>query len=161
MKKNISNDLTLFFTLRYPYKSVKTSKKKNLIYIGIGGNVGDTKRIFNKLFEVLKGDARFDILQTAPILKNPPFGFLEQNDFYNSVIVLKSDLSAMQSLREFQRLEKRFKRIRSFKDAPRTLDIDILFLNSQKINLEKLIVPHPKFYERISVLLPLQFVLSV
>ena len=117
MKKILTknNDLTLFFDNLYPYRSNRTSSKKNIVTIGIGGNISDVKKRFKKLFLMLKSDSRFFIQTTSPILKNPPFGFLEQNDFYNGIIVLKTDLSPYQSLRAFQRYENRFKRKRSFK----------------------------------------------
>lgn len=161
MKKVISQDLSLYTTGRYPFVNKNFSKLKNQVVIGIGGNVGNTKTIFDKLFLHLSQNSHFQIQRTSPILQNPPFGFLEQNDFLNGIIVLKTNLDAHSCLKIFQRYEKRFKRKRSFKDAPRTLDIDIIFFNDQRINSENLIVPHPHYQERISVLLPLQFVLSV
>lgn len=161
MKKKLSDSLNLFFTNRFPLKNTRLSAQKNYIVIGIGGNVGKTQRIFNKLLLQFLQNQQFDIIQTSPLLKNPPFGFLDQNYFLNGIVVLKSNISAKQSLKIFQRLEKRYKRRRSFKDAPRTLDIDIIFYNKEKINSKKLIVPHPHYHERESVLIPLSFVLSV
>lgn len=160
MKKKIINSLELFFTDRFPVKNTTVSTKRNYIVIGIGGNVGNTKRIFHKLLLHFLHNKQFDIIQTSPLLKNPPFGFLDQDDFLNGIIVLKSNISAYQSLKIFQRLEKRYKRQRSFKDAPRTLDIDIIFYNKEKINSKTLIVPHPHYNKRDSVLIPLEFVLS-
>ena len=163
MRKHITqkNDLTLFFNNFYPYKAKSVSSKKNFAVIGIGGNVGNTKRIFLKLFKMLQSDSRFFINSTSPLLENPPFGFLEQKDFLNGVIVLQTDLAPKRLLKEMQRYENRFKRIRSFKDAPRTLDIDIIFYNKIKLESEKLIIPHPNYSERDSVMIPLEFVLSV
>jgi len=63
---------------------------------------------------------------------------LKQNDFYNAVMVLKTDLSPFELLRTLQYYEYRFKRIRSFKDAPRTLDLDIIFFNRLKLNKKDL-----------------------
>ena len=163
MKKHITqkNDLTLFFNNFYPYKAKAKSKKKNFAIIGIGGNMGDTKRIFLKLFKMLQSDSRFFINSTSPLLKNPPFGFLDQKDFLNGVIVLQTNLAPKALLLEMQRYENRFKRVRSFKDAPRTLDIDIIFYNKIKLKSEKLVIPHPNYIERDSVMIPLEFVLSV
>ena len=162
-KKHLTqnNNLTLFFNNLYPYKANKKSIKKNFVVVGIGGNVGDTKKIFLKLFKMLQADSRFFINSTSPLLQNPPFGFLEQKDFLNGIIVLQTDLSPSALLLEMQRYEKRFKRVRSFKDAPRTLDIDIIFFNQLKLKSEKLIIPHPNYQERESVMIPLEFVLSV
>jgi 2-amino-4-hydroxy-6-hydroxymethyldihydropteridine diphosphokinase len=157
LKQKISTDLTLYYSTHFPSISVKNSFKGNCVTIGIGGNIGDTKKIFNKLFLMLKQDSRFIIEKTSPVLKNPPFGYLEQNYFFNAVMVLRTNLSPFESLRAFQRYENRFKRKRSFKDAPRTLDIDIIFFNKQKIDRKDLKVPHIGYKERQSVLIPLKF----
>ncbi len=158
MKKTLTSDLTLYYRNTFPYRYKKQNSKRNKVTIGIGGNIGKTIKIFQKLFLMLQQDSRFIIEKTTPILQNPPFGYLEQNDFLNALIVLKTDLSAFECLRAFQRYENRFKRKRSFKDAPRTLDIDIIFFNKQKINKKNLIVPHIGYKKRQSVLIPLKFI---
>jgi len=160
MKKILSKTLTLYFNNRFPYRNIyiKKSLKKNLVTIGIGGNIGNIPQLFNKLQLMLKNDSRFTVIKTSPLLKNPPFGYIEQKYFINAVIVLKTNLSALNSLRAFQRYENRFKRVRSFKDAPRTLDIDIIFFNNDKINTKNLKVPHHGYKQRDSVLIPLQYI---
>lgn len=160
MKKTISSSLTLFFRSRYPLKTFKKVDSKNYVVIGIGGNIGNTKRTFDKLFLKLLHNSHFKIIQTSPILQNPPFGYLNQNDFYNAIIVLQTELSSSMALHYFLYYEKCFKRKRSFQDAPRTLDIDIIFFKNRKIDTKNLQVPHPKYKNRQSVLIPLQFVLS-
>ena len=155
MKKNLTPDLTLFYTSNYPKKFNSTSNKKYSVTIGIGGNIGNTKKIFDKLILCLKKDSRFTLLMTSPLLKNPPFGFLEQSDFLNGIIALKTNLAPNEFLKNMQRLEKRFGRKRSFQDAPRTLDIDIIFFNNKKINTKDLIVPHKDWANRESVIIPL------
>jgi len=161
LKKQIKSDLTLYFNNIFPYKSKYNSKKRNSVTIGIGGNIGDTSKVFKKLFLMLQNDSRFALLETSPLLQNPPFGYLEQKDFLNGIIVLKTDLSPFECLKVFQKYEKRFKRKRSFQDAPRTLDIDIIFFNKLKIDTKELKIPHIGYKNRQSVLIPLGFVLSV
>ena len=155
MKKKLIQNLTLFYTSNYPKKFNSTSNKKYSVTIGIGGNIGNTKKIFDKLILCLKKDSRFILLMTSPLLKNPPFGFLEQSDFLNGIIALKTNLAPNEFLKNMQRLEKRFGRKRSFQDAPRTLDIDIIFFNNKKINTKDLIVPHKDWANRESVIIPL------
>ncbi len=155
MKKKLIQNLTLFYTSNYPKKFNSTSNKKYSVTIGIGGNIGNTKRIFDKLILCLKKDSRFILLMTSPLLQNPPFGFLEQSDFLNGIIALKTNLAPNEFLKNMQRLEKRFGRKRSFQDAPRTLDIDIIFFNNKKINTKDLIVPHKDWANRESVIIPL------
>ena len=155
MKKKLTQNLTLFYTSNYPKKFNSTSNKKYSVTIGIGGNIGNTKKIFDKLILCLKKDSRFTLLMTSPLLQNPPFGFLEQSDFLNGIIALKTNLAPNEFLKNMQRLEKRFGRKRSFQDAHRTLDIDIIFFNNKKINTKDLIVPHKDWANRESVIIPL------
>lgn len=157
MKKKIDEKHIFYFFNNYPFKSSFYSSKKNFVTVGVGGNTGKVIKTFNKLFLALKSDCRFDILSTSPILQNPPFGYLEQNDFLNAVIVLKTNLSPFESLRQFQRYEKRFKRKRTFQDAPRTLDIDIIFFNDLKIDKKDLTIPHKGYKNRPSVQMPLKY----
>jgi 2-amino-4-hydroxy-6-hydroxymethyldihydropteridine diphosphokinase len=89
------------------------------------------------------------------ILKNPPFGFVDQDDFFNSIIVLKVNMQPHVFLAYLMRLEKRFARKRSFANAPRTLDLDILFFDNRTITTSKLTVPHPSWSKRESVVIPL------
>jgi 2-amino-4-hydroxy-6-hydroxymethyldihydropteridine diphosphokinase len=156
MKKKLNKDLTLFITSNYPYRTKFTSNKKYEVTIGIGGNVGNTKQTFDKLFLCLLKDSRFDVLITSPLLLNPPFGFLDQNYFLNGIITLKTNLGVNEFFKSMQRLETKFKRTRSFKDAPRTLDIDIIFFANKKINTKKLTIPHKNWSQRESVVIPLQ-----
>ena len=158
MKKIISSELILYFSNCFPYKNNYNSTKKNIVTVGIGGNIGNVPQLFKKLFLMLKNDSRFTVLKTSPLLKNPPFGYIDQNDFINAIIVIKTNLSAQQSLKAFQRYENRFKRVRSFQDAPRTLDIDIIFFNDDKIDTKDLKVPHIGYKDRQSVQIPLQFI---
>lgn len=156
MKKKLSEDLTLFYTPNYPKTFNTTTNKKYIVTIGIGGNIGDTKKLFDKLILSLKNNTKFDLLMTSPLLLNPPFGFLEQKPFLNGIIRLSTNLSVNDFFKITQRLEKRFGRKRSFQDAPRTLDIDIIFFDNKKINTKKLIIPHKDWANRESVIIPLK-----
>ena len=156
MKKKLSPTLTLFYSSNFPKKFNLISKKKYNVTIGIGGNIGNTKNLFDKLILCLKKDARFTLLMNSPLLKNPPFGFLEQSDFLNGIIRLKTNLCANAFLKAMQRYENKFGRKRSFQDAPRTLDIDIIFFDDKKINTENLIIPHKNWASRESVIIPLK-----
>ena len=157
MKKVLDEELVLYFSSNYPFVSGIKSTKTNKVTLGIGGNIGNVKKRFDKLFLSLKCDNRFDIIQTSPLLRNPPFGYLEQDDFLNGLIVVKTNLGAIEVLNAMQRYENRFGRKRSFKDAPRTLDIDMIFYNDLEINSKRLTIPHPYWMERESVTIPLEY----
>ncbi len=154
MKKVLTNDLTLYFTSEFPKKfSTKVSRHRALL--GIGGNVGNVPRRFKKLLQTLKNNPRIRVIQSTPILKNPPFGYVEQSDFFNSLLVIDTSLSPKALLYTLLYLEKRFKRKRTFKNAPRTLDIDIIFYDDIVMQSKDLTIPHPHWFERESVLIPL------
>jgi 2-amino-4-hydroxy-6-hydroxymethyldihydropteridine diphosphokinase len=125
--------------------------------LSIGGNIGNIRRRFNKLFLKFKQDNKFVILQTTPLLENPPFGYIKQDDFINGLIVVKTNLSPMRLLNTIWQYEKRFKRARSFKNAPRTLDIDIVFYDTIKINSTKLTIPHKNWQNRQSITILMEY----
>ncbi|MBU0631118.1 2-amino-4-hydroxy-6-hydroxymethyldihydropteridine diphosphokinase [bacterium] len=154
-KRVLSDKLTLIYTTRFPSVKKRSSFHRYEVTIGIGGNMGDVLRRFNHLFFKLQKDKRVEVLQTAPILKNPPFGYLDQDDFLNSVIVLTTSMQPKRFLEFLMRLEKRFSRKRSFSNAPRTLDLDILFFDNRVIDTKSLKVPHPEWMKRESVIIPL------
>jgi len=157
MSRKLAKDSTLFCTKLYPYQRVKQSDKGYQAILGIGGNIGDVRRRFNHLFIYLKKSPYITIIETAPILKNPPFGYLEQEYFYNSLIYVKTCLKPKALLRYILHVEKKFSRRRSFQDAPRTLDIDMIFYEDLYMSSKELTIPHPSWQERNSVLIPMSY----
>ncbi|MCF6172549.1 MAG: 2-amino-4-hydroxy-6-hydroxymethyldihydropteridine diphosphokinase [Campylobacteraceae bacterium] len=159
MRKTVLNkDLTLYFEKFFPIKNQKKSSFKHICIIGIGGNIGNVKKRFYLVFLKFMKDKRFHILQTSPILQNPPFGYLEQKDFLNAVLVMQTSLSPKELLKNLLHIEKQFKRERSFKNAPRSLDLDIIFYDDLTIKTKNLSVPHPNWHKRNSVIIPLSFI---
>ena len=158
MKKVLNKNLTLYFDSNYPYKALKKSKKTHIATLGIGGNIGNTRRRFQKLFIYLSHSGVVDIIQTSPILKNPPFGYTDQKDFYNAVMIIKTNLNPINLLKFVLRVEQFFKRDRHFENSPRTLDIDIIFFDKISVNRKDLIIPHPHYQDRESVLIPLSYI---
>ena len=128
---------------------------KNSVILGLGGNIGDVKKRFNGLYFKLSRDSRFHIVENSALLINEALGFKEQADFTNAVMLVQTSLAARQILKITANLEKRFGRVRSFKNAPRTLDIDILYFSGRSRNDARLTLPHPGAQSRASVILPL------
>ncbi|HIC77780.1 MAG TPA: 2-amino-4-hydroxy-6-hydroxymethyldihydropteridine diphosphokinase [Sulfurovum sp.] len=157
MIKKLNKNNTLIMQKNYPYLSKSKSKKSYQATFGIGGNLGDVPRRFNHLFYTLKRSPFIEIVETSPILKNPPFGYLEQDDFHNALIIVKTCLRPKALLRYILAIEKRFGRKRSFQDAPRTLDIDMIFYEDIEMNSKVLTLPHPSWDKRDSVLIPLSY----
>lgn len=125
------------------------------VWIGIGGNVGDVYRRFGRLRIFLQRSPDLRLLESSPILVNPPFGYLDQPDFLNAVLRVATALPPRVLLRRLLRIERRFGRRRSFPNAPRTLDLDILFYGERRLGRNDLTIPHPHWRERESVTIPL------
>ncbi|MGB5505316.1 MAG: 2-amino-4-hydroxy-6-hydroxymethyldihydropteridine diphosphokinase [Sulfurovum sp.] len=153
IRKRIDAKNTLIKTKTYPHRFA--SKNGHEVLLGIGGNIGDVVRRFDHLLYYLKRSALVRVVETAPILKNPPFGYIDQGYFCNSLIRIETFLSPKALLRYILRVEKIFGRKRLFKDGPRTLDIDIIFYENVTIETKNLTLPHPGWRERASVLIPL------
>ncbi len=135
-------------------------KKKNRSFnyeavVGIGGNEGDVRKRFRNLYMYMQRNSLLSISETSPILRNPPFGYLDQDDFYNAVMIIRTSLGPKAFLKLLLHIEKIFGRKRSFKNAPRTLDLDLIFYEDIKIKSKFLSVPHPSWSQRESVVLPL------
>jgi 2-amino-4-hydroxy-6-hydroxymethyldihydropteridine diphosphokinase len=155
VKRKINDKLSTFTGLRFPYKKSSKNSHRYQVTVGIGGNIGDVKRRFEHLFFEFKKDKRVELLKTSLILKNPPFGFTKQDDFFNSIVILKTSMQPYAFLNYLMRLEKKFGRKRSFANAPRTLDLDIIFFDNKVIKSKKLTIPHESWSKRDSVVIPL------
>jgi len=159
-KQRLSKNLKLYKVKNYPFLKRKRSHRKHTVVVGVGGNIGNMIKRFQKLYIYLEKSNSFDIVETAPVLENPPFGFLNQPHFFNTVMILKTNLNPHQTLKALLRIEKKFKRKRLFKDSPRTLDLDIIFFDKISYFKKDLIIPHKGYHERESVLIPLSFIRS-
>lgn len=147
---------TIYVNRYFPTQSRKRSGFRYRIVLGVGGNVGDVARRFNRLWIYLKRQSLLYPVRSGVVLKNPPFGYFEQDDFINTTIEIATSLEPRALLRQLWRIEKHFGRVRSFPNAPRTLDLDMIFFEDRVVNYPELIVPHPDWSGRPSVRIPLR-----
>src|SRR3989338_2248498 len=139
----------------FPKSLQKAPGYRYRVVLGVGGNIGDTRRRMNHLWHYLGKLPQICRIRSGVILRNPPFGYYDQGDFDNTVIEIGTSLEPKALLRLVWRIEKRFGRRRSFANAPRTLDLDILFFENRVMNTKELSIPHPHWSERSSVTIPL------
>jgi 2-amino-4-hydroxy-6-hydroxymethyldihydropteridine diphosphokinase len=147
----------IFSSTFFPFSKSSSKKFPHKALIGVGCNVGNCVRRYKKLFLYLQSYPKVEVIASSILYKNPPFGYLEQDDFINSVMIIETSFSAKELLYFLLHTEKKFKRKRSFKNAPRTLDLDIILYDDVRYSDRKLSLPHPHFKERDSVLLPLAY----
>ncbi len=123
-------------------------------YIGLGANLGDARGHLHaavQALQVLPGvtlRAVSDLYASAPIDSSGP-------DYLNAVVGLQTRLAAPDVLAALQQIESAAGRERPYRNAPRTLDLDLLLYGTQRIESPCLTVPHPRMYERAFVLMPL------
>jgi 2-amino-4-hydroxy-6-hydroxymethyldihydropteridine diphosphokinase len=123
-------------------------------YVGVGANLGDAVIAVRDALEALRElpattvVAQSSLYRTAPIDSTGP-------DYINAVAQLSTHLTAPDLLRELQRIENAAGRERPYRNAPRTLDLDLLLFGSARIDSADLQVPHPRMHERAFVLVPL------
>lgn len=96
-----------------------------------------------------------EVLKVSPLFVTAPVGYANQDDFLNAACEFKSDLNAQELLETLESMMKEMGRVRTIKNGPRPIDIDILLFNNEIINEPNLIVPHPKMEERLFVIEPL------
>jgi 2-amino-4-hydroxy-6-hydroxymethyldihydropteridine diphosphokinase len=154
MKKRIGENEALIATSRFP-SPPRVSRKRKTALIGIGGNLGDVKRRFDRLFLRFVSDGAIDVVKTSPLFFNPDFALRDAPPHLNAVVLIKTNLAPFALLTRLQAIEKRFGRTRPFKNAPRTLDLDIIFYETKRSYNPKLLLPHPKWSERKSVIAPM------
>ena len=156
LRKSLNESLTLIKSEYFPCV-YKGSSKRYAVTLGVGGNLGDLPRRLERLSHFFRRSGLCDLIQTGPILKNPPFGYLDQDDFHNTVILVKTNLGPRDFLKYVLEVERKFGRKRSFANAPRTLDIDIIFYENRKMNNKTLTLPHPHWMSRESVVIPMAY----
>ena len=132
-----------------------------MILIGIGGNLPSKK--FGSTLETLEKALQFidakvcTVVRCSPWYRSAPVPVTGQPDYLNAVAEIATLLPAQELLASLHDVEKQFERVRSVKNASRTVDLDLLVYHNQVIEVDGesgLRVPHPRMEERAFVLLP-------
>lgn len=128
---------------------------KEQIYIGMGGNIGDSVKILHAALKEIKKIPGIDQLRCSQFYRTSPVSAIPQVYYINAVCAFQTSLSPMILVKHLQEIEKKLGKVPKIKDAPRVIDLDLLFHGNQVIDEVKLTVPHPKWKERLFVLIPL------
>jgi 2-amino-4-hydroxy-6-hydroxymethyldihydropteridine diphosphokinase len=124
-------------------------------YVGLGANLGDPRRQLEQALRELDELPDTRVRASSSFYRSAPVGYTDQPDFVNAVAELETRLSAKRLLAGLQAIEGRHGRSRSFANAPRTLDLDLLLFGDERLAAPGLSVPHPRMHERAFVLMPL------
>ena len=124
-------------------------------FIGLGANLGEPREQLEMAIEALRRVRESRVLAVSSFYATAPVGFAAQPDFVNAVAKIDTGLAPRALLDELLAIEQAFGRRRSFRGAPRRLDLDLLLYGAQVIAEPDLQVPHPRMHERAFVLTPL------
>ena len=123
-------------------------------FVGIGANLGDPVAQVRGAVAALAGLPETRLVAASSLYRTAPLGYTAQNDFVNAACLLETALAPRALLGELRAIEAAAGRERSFKDAPRTLDLDLLLYGAETIAEPGLAVPHPRLHERAFALAP-------
>jgi 2-amino-4-hydroxy-6-hydroxymethyldihydropteridine diphosphokinase len=122
-------------------------------FVALGANLGDRLATVRTAID---GLGRLGIVRArSSVYETEPVGYAGQPAYLNAVVRLDTELDPMALLRGLLAIEQEFGRVRTFPNAPRTLDLDLLLYDDLVLDEEQLTVPHPRMSERAFVLVPL------
>ena len=135
-------------------RSTERAAPRVTAYVALGANLGDARATLDAAFVALANlpgttlRAASSLYRTAPIDSSGP-------DYLNAVVRLRTTMAPHDLLVALQGIEQRNGRVRPYRNAPRTLDLDLLLHGSHRLASEVLTLPHPRLHERAFVLCPL------
>lgn len=123
-------------------------------YVGLGANLGDARATLTAACGQLASVAAIRILRMSRWLASAPVDAAGP-EFVNGACLIQTTLTAPELLSALQSVEQAFGRQRPYRNAPRTLDLDLLLFGDARIDSPRLTVPHPRLHERAFALMPL------
>jgi len=125
-----------------------------IAYLSLGSNMGDRKQHLDTALAKLAAPD-LHVTRVSSIYETEPVGLTAQRWFLNLAAEIETDLFPMQLLTRVNKIERELGRVRTVRNGPRTLDIDILLYGKAVVRTVKLEIPHPRMAERRFVLAPL------
>jgi len=124
-------------------------------FVGLGSNLDDPESQIRRALAALGRLPLTRLLAPSSLYRSAPVGYSGQPDFINAVAEVQTGLAPRALLEALQAIEQAHGRKRAFRNAPRTLDLDLLLYDDAAISEPGLDVPHPRMHERAFVLAPL------
>lgn len=126
-----------------------------IAYLGIGTNIGDRLQNLIDTVEALNLLPLTKVIDISNVYETEPVGYANQDDFLNIVVSVSTELNAHNLLGAALGIEAGMGRIRTIKNGPRIIDVDLLMYEKENIDSYTLTLPHPRMLERNFVLKPL------
>jgi 2-amino-4-hydroxy-6-hydroxymethyldihydropteridine diphosphokinase len=125
----------------------------HIVYLSLGSNMDN--RSANLKSAISSLPPQLDVKKKSHVYKTPPWGYTEQDEFLNQVVMAKTYLEPEPLMKHIKRLEVALGRKATFRYGPRLIDIDILFYDDLVLETPSLTIPHPHLHERGFVLVPM------
>ncbi len=127
----------------------------HIAYIALGSNIEPKTEHLHQAIESLNQHESIQLLQQSSVYDTAPVGYADQDNFLNMVVEVQTSLAPIDLLDACQAIEEQLKRVRTIKNGPRTIDLDVLLYDDIEMDDDRLILPHPRMHERAFVLYPL------
>ena len=125
------------------------------VYVALGGNIGNTREVFIQALEHIACMPTTHSLLISRLYRNPAISEVAQPDYLNAAVSFETDLSVKELWNGLESIEKKLGKVPKEKDHPRVIDLDLLFYGDFHYKEEDLEIPHPRWKERLFVLIPL------
>ena len=125
------------------------------LYLSLGSNMGDKLSYLENAVEAIKNDVNCRLMKISDFVITEPYGPVQQDEFLNGCIMIRTLYSPNELLAFLQSLEAKANRTRDVHWGPRTLDLDILLFDDLVMDSDNLVIPHPEMHKRDFVLTPL------
>ena len=135
--------------------SVKITRFWHTAYLGLGSNMGDKQAYLDGAVKALNEARGCEVEKVSTYLVTKPYGGVEQDDFLNACLRLRTLLPPQELLDRMHDIEQAAHRERTIHWGPRTLDLDILLYDDEVLETETLVIPHPELHLREFVLRPM------
>ncbi|MNJ23789.1 2-amino-4-hydroxy-6-hydroxymethyldihydropteridine diphosphokinase [Paenibacillus bouchesdurhonensis] len=129
-------------------------------YIALGANLGDREATLMEALNRLDAHPEIKVLRYSKLYETDPVGYLDQPCFVNMAAAVQTTLNPEALLTVMQHIELELGRERLIRFGPRTVDLDLLWVEGQNIDTPLLTLPHPRMMERAFVLVPLTDIVS-
>ncbi|MEF2968710.1 2-amino-4-hydroxy-6-hydroxymethyldihydropteridine diphosphokinase [Paenibacillus sp. M1] len=136
--------------------STQSTSDLSEAYIALGANLGDRESNLRQAVALLNEHREIQVLRCSDLYETDPVGYVDQPNFVNMALALRTTLTPEALLKFMLETELKLGRERKLRWGPRTVDLDLLWMEGQTIDTPLLTLPHPRMLERAFVLVPLR-----
>ncbi|AIQ50160.1 2-amino-4-hydroxy-6-hydroxymethyldihydropteridine diphosphokinase [Paenibacillus sp. FSL R7-0331] len=135
--------------------NIHSTSEASEAYIALGANLGNREGTLKEALQRLDRHEGIEVVRCSSIYETEPVGYLDQPQFLNMAAALRTTLAPEALLQAMLEIENQLGRVRDIRYGPRTVDLDLLWVDGQTLDTPDLTLPHPRMMERAFVLVPL------